>query len=42
MTQQHTCRTMWQLIFWYTGHSLEVIMACITEMSGAKTEEHSY
>lgn len=38
---QFTSRTMRQLFFGDTGHSLEVIMTGIAEMCGPKAEKHS-
>lgn len=36
------CRTMRQLLLRDTGHPLEVIMAGVTEVCGAKAEENSH
>jgi len=37
-----TCRTMRQLLLGDTGHPLEVIVAGVTEVCGAKAEENSH
>lgn len=37
-----TCRTVRQLLLGHTGHLLEVIMAGVTEVSGAEAEENSH
>jgi hypothetical protein len=37
-----TCRTVRQLLLGHAGHPLEVIVAGVTEVSGAEAEEHSH